>query len=108
MVQINAVLIFAFCLALVFFSLQNMEPATVHLLIGSYTVTYPLAVELIIAMGVGATLAWLFGIWNQFQRWFIARRELRQRDQKIAALEKDIQQYRQQPSLPSPAEETAS
>ncbi len=106
MVQINAALIFAFCLALVFFSLQNMEPATVHL-VGSYTVSYPLAVELIMAMGVGATLAWLFGIWNQFQRWFIARRELWRRDQKIATLEKDIEQYRQQPSLPSPVEETA-
>ncbi len=105
MVQINAALIFAFCLALVLFSLQNMEPATVHL-VGSYTVNYPLAVELILAMGVGATLAWLFGIWNQLQRWLIARRELRRRDQKIAALEKDIEQYRQQPSLPSPVEET--
>ncbi|APB35182.1 hypothetical protein GlitD10_2838 [Gloeomargarita lithophora Alchichica-D10] len=106
MVQINAALIFAFCLALVFFSLQNMESATVHL-VGSYTVSYPLAVELIMAMGVGATLAWLFGIWNQFQRWFIARRELWRRDQKIASLEKDIEQYRQQPSLPGPVEETA-
>ncbi|MCS6781965.1 MAG: LapA family protein [Gloeomargarita sp. SKYBB_i_bin120] len=106
MVQVNAVLIFAFCLALVLFSLQNMEPVTVHL-VGSYSVNYPLAVELILAMGVGAVLAWLFGVWNQLQRWLIARRELWRRDQKIASLERDIEQYRQQLSLPSSVEETA-
>lgn len=105
---INFLIIFLACLALVLFSLENTEPVMIKLVKG-VDIQAPLCIELIAAMGLGAILAWLFSVWSQFQRLLASRktsRELRERDNRIQALEKDLEQYKaeipEQPnSLPS-------
>lgn len=93
---INFLTIFALCLALVLFSIENTEPAVIHLVKG-IDVQAPLSIELILAMGLGAVLAWLFSLWNRFQRFLESRQALRQirdRDNRIQSLEKDLEQYK--------------
>ncbi|MBV9386131.1 MAG: LapA family protein [Chroococcidiopsidaceae cyanobacterium CP_BM_ER_R8_30] len=102
--QINFLMIFVFCLTLVLFSLENTEPATIQLV--KYHVQAPLSVELILAMGVGAVLAWMFSVWTGLQRRLATRGEIRQRDARIQELEQDIEQYKsevqaQQLTLPA-------
>ncbi len=94
--QINFLIIFVFCLALVSFSLENTETVSIQLIEGLH-VQAPLSLELIIAMGVGACLAWVFSTWMQFQRLLESRREskeIRQRDDRIQALEQDVERYK--------------
>ena len=105
--QINFLLIFVFCLALVLFSLENTEMATIQM-VPDVKVQAPLAVELILAMGVGAVLAWVFSMWMRLQRLLVSRQEIRQREARIQELERNIEQYKaeiqeQQLTLP-PAE----
>lgn len=103
---INFFAIFAICLALVLFSLQNTEPATIQLIEG-VKVQAPICVEIIIAMGVGAVLAWLFSLWTRLQRLLISREEIRQKrqqDRRIQELEQNVERYKaeieQQHQLP--------
>ncbi|HEY9876005.1 MAG TPA: LapA family protein [Candidatus Obscuribacterales bacterium] len=94
--QINFLIIFAVCLALVLFSLENTEPASIQIVQG-FQVQAPLCIELILAMGVGAVLAWFFSIWTRLQRMLASREELRQRrdkDQRIQELEQDVERYK--------------
>lgn len=96
--QINFLIIFVFCLALVSFSLENTQTASIQIIDG-LQVEAPLSVELIIAMGVGALLAWVFSTWMRFQRLLESRREskeIRQRDDRIQALEKDVERYKRE------------
>lgn len=89
-------MIFAVCLALVLFSLQNTEPATIQVVQG-VKVQAPICVEIIIAMGLGAVLAWLFSIWTRLQRLLISREEIRQKrqqDRRIQELEQDVERYK--------------
>lgn len=102
--QINFLMIFVFCLTLVLFSLENTEPATIQLV--KYQIQAPLSVELILAMGVGAVLAWMFSVWAWLQRRLAASGEIRRRDARIQELEQDIEQYKleiqaQQLTLPA-------
>ena len=101
--QINFLMIFIFCLALVLFSLENTEPTIIQLT-PSAQVQAPVSIELILAMGVGAVLAWLFSLWARLQRMLVARQEIRQRDVRIQELEQNIEQYKaeqeQQLTLP--------
>ena len=91
--QINFLMIFVFCLALVLFSLENTELATVQLVQG-VQVQAPLSIELILAMGLGAVLAWVFSIWTRLQRMLVSRQGIRQKDVRIQELEQDIEQYK--------------
>jgi uncharacterized integral membrane protein len=91
--QINFVIIFVICLALVLFGIENTEPATIHVIRGT-DIQAPLSVELILAMGIGAVFAWVFSVWNQVQRILESRKELRQRDLRIEELEQDVERYR--------------
>jgi uncharacterized integral membrane protein len=84
--QINFVIIFAFALALVLFALQNTSPATIQLA-SSIKLEAPLAVELILAMGLGATLAWLFSVWSGLQKTI----EMRSKNQQIQNLQTTVQ-----------------
>ncbi len=107
--QINFLMIFVFCLALVLFSLENTELATLQIVEG-VKVQAPVAVELILAMALGAVLAWLFSLWTRLQRLLVSRREIRQRDARIKELEQNMEKYKaeiqdQQLTLP-PASET--
>jgi len=107
--QINFLIIFVFCLALVLFSLENTELAKLQIVQG-VQVQAPIAVELILAMAVGAVLAWLFSLWTRLQRLLSVRGEIRQRDARIKELEQNMESYKaeiqeQQLTLP-PATET--
>ncbi len=90
--QINFLMIFVICLALVLFGIENTEPAVIHVVQG-VDIQAPLSIELILAMGLGAVLAWVFSVWTQVQRIFSDRKEIATRDERIQALEEDVQRY---------------
>jgi len=108
--QINFVLIFVIALALVLFSLQNTQPVPIHFF-RDIKVEAPLAVELILAMGIGAVFAWVFSIWTYLHRAvgsITTGRQIHQRDERIQSLEEDLERYKaeleeQQPLLPASA-----
>jgi uncharacterized integral membrane protein len=62
--QINFLMVFVMCLALVLFSLENTETVVIRI-IKDVQVQAPLAIELILAMGLGAVIAWLFSVWTR-------------------------------------------
>ncbi|MGB3293024.1 MAG: LapA family protein [Phormidesmis sp.] len=110
MKQVNFVVIFVICLALVLFGIENTTPSVIHIVRG-VDVEAPLSVELIIAAGVGATLAWVFSVWVQLQDVVKKNPEIKQQELKIQQLEEDVERYKveleQLPMLPQ-ADETAS
>lgn len=94
--QINFLIIFVIALALVLFSLENTEPVSIHI-VRDIEVQAPLAVELILAMGIGAVLAWVFSVWTQVQRVLDSRKdmvEVRRRDERIQELEQNLEEYK--------------
>lgn len=94
--QINFLIIFAMCLALVLFSLENTEPVVIKV-IDNVQIQAPLAIELIFAMGLGAILAWLFSIWTRLQQLLESRRAMRQlrsKEEHIEKLEQDVERYK--------------
>ncbi|MEM6352645.1 MAG: LapA family protein [Cyanobacteria bacterium P01_D01_bin.14] len=106
--QVNFVVIFVICLALVLFGIENTEPAAIHIVKG-VEIDAPLCVELIIALGIGATLAWIFSVWAQVQGYFNINPQVQQRELRIQQLEEDVERYRveleeQQPMLPASEE----
>ena len=106
--QVNFVLIFAIALALVLFSLENTQPVSIQFFEG-IQVQAPLAVELILAMGIGAVLAWFFSVWTYLHRALHNREEaqqIHQRDDRIQELEQNVARYKaeleeRQPLLPA-------
>ena len=106
---LNFFFIFLICLALVLFSIQNTEPTTIQIIKG-FQVKAPLSVELIIATGLGAILAWLFSLWSRMQRMLASRaeiRQVRQKEQKIQALEQDLERYKAEVEAQQPLLESA-
>ena len=106
--QINFLIIFAMALALVLFSLQNTQPAVIHI-VKDIQFQAPISIQLILAMGLGAILAWLFSIWTRLQQQvasFNAKRQIRSKEKQIQKLEQDIERYKseaeqlQLPALP--------
>ncbi len=95
MKQVNFVVLFIFCLALTVFSIENAQPGTINFIPG-VEVQAPMAVELLLAIGLGAVLAWLFSIWINWQRWFVFRGQVRQQNVKIQELEGKVEQYEQE------------
>jgi hypothetical protein len=94
--QVNFTLIFAFGLAMVFFTLENTAATTVHLLPG-LQYTLPLAALLLVFAGIGAVSAWFFAAWSgmlnnveQFSR----EGELEAQQVRIKDLESDLNRYR--------------
>ncbi len=92
--QINFVMIFVISLALVLFGIQNTEPARIRIVEGLVEIQAPLSIELILAMGIGAILAWVFSVWVQVQRLLLTQQEMRERDTRIEGLEQDIERYK--------------
>jgi uncharacterized integral membrane protein len=93
---INFLMIFAVCLALVLFSLENTEPAAIKIVEG-VQLQAPLAIELILAMGLGAILAWFFSVWTRLQHQLESRkaiRQMRSKDERIQELEQDVERYK--------------
>ncbi len=103
MKQVNFVVIFVICLALVLFGIENTTPSVIHVVKG-VDFEAPLSVELIVAAGIGATLAWVFSVWVQLQSMAQKKPEIEQREQKIQELEQDVERYKieleQLPMLP--------
>lgn len=94
--QINFLIIFAMCLALVLFSLENTEPVSIQI-VQNVRVQAPLAIALILAMGLGAVLAWLFSIWARLQQQLVswqALRQIRSKEERIQKLEQDVERYK--------------
>ena len=94
--QINFGLIFAFGLLMVFFTLENTEPTTVHILPG-VNQTLPLAGLLLLVAGIGAISAWFFAAWtgmlNNVEQ-FSKAREFEAQQVRIQELETDLNRYR--------------
>ncbi|MGK7877474.1 MAG: LapA family protein [Xenococcaceae cyanobacterium] len=93
---INFLLIFVVCLALALFSIQNPQFSTIQIVPG-VEVQAPLSIEIIVAMGIGAVLAWLFSIWTGLQRQLAyrrAHREIRDKDEQIQALKQDVEEWK--------------
>ncbi len=89
--QFNFIVIFAICLAVSFFAMQNASFVTVNVAPGM-SFEAPLVVELLLAGGLGAGLAWLFSAWSRAQFVFEFRQqasEIEDKDNRIAEL-KDL------------------
>lgn len=96
--QINFLLIFAVCLALVLFSLENTQPVVISIVPG-FEVQAPLAIELIITMGLGGVLAWLYSVWNRLlhQLAFAPKqREIEKQNEQIQNLKKEVEHYKRE------------
>ncbi|MBF2026732.1 MAG: LapA family protein [Oscillatoriales cyanobacterium C42_A2020_001] len=91
--QVNFVVIFVICLALVLFGIENTEPVPIHIIKG-VQVQAPLSIELILAMGIGAVFAWVFSVWTRVQRMVETGKEVRVRDTRIQELEEDVERYK--------------
>lgn len=91
--QINFVIIFVICLALVLFGIENTDPAVIRIAQG-IELQAPLSVELILAMGVGAVMAWVFSVWTQLQRAIDSRKDVRVKDVRIQELEENVERYK--------------
>lgn len=91
--QVNFVIIFVICLALVLFGIENTEPVAIRIVEG-VQVQAPLSVELLLATGIGAVFAWVFSVWTQVQRVLESGKEIQQRDGRIEELERDVQRYK--------------
>lgn len=84
--QLNFVVIFIVAFALVLFALQNTSPASIQIL-PQLKVEAPIAVELILAMGLGAVLAWIFSVWSGLQKSI----DMRNKNVQIQNLQETVQ-----------------
>jgi uncharacterized integral membrane protein len=91
--QVNFVIIFVICLALVLFGIENTEPAVIHV-VRNVQFQAPLSVELILSAGIGAVLAWVFSVWSQVQHSVEIGKEVTVREDRIHELEDDIERYK--------------
>lgn len=91
--QINFLVIFVICLALVLFGIENTEPSVIHIVPG-VDISAPLSVELLMAAGLGAVLAWIFSVWTGLQTRLRVQPEVKQRDSRIQELEEDVERYK--------------
>ena len=93
MKQVNFVVIFVICLALVLFGIENTELVPIRI-VKDIQFQAPLSIELILAMGIGAVLAWVFSVWTRLQRMVEVGKDIRVREDRIQALEKDVEHYK--------------
>lgn len=103
--QVNFSLIFVICLALVLFGIENTEIVAIKVIEG-IELKAPLSIELILSMGIGAVLAWVFSVWVQLQSGLESRQALQEKDEQIEVLQADLERYKaeieeQQRLLPS-------
>jgi uncharacterized integral membrane protein len=103
--QVNFSLIFVICLALVLFGIENTQLVGINIIQG-IELKAPLAIELILAMGIGAVLAWVFSVWTGLQSTLETRQVLGEREEEIEVLQADLERYKaeleeQQRLLPS-------
>ncbi len=93
--QLNFFIIFVFCLAIALFAQENVDIIAIQLVPG-VRVQIPLAIELLLTMGFGAGIAWLFAVWTNWQQQTTLKEQLEEiRDQRerIATLEAEVETY---------------
>ena len=106
--QLNFLLFFALCLGMALFSIENTQTVAINLIPGTQ-IEAPLSIELLIAVGTGAMLAWIFSLWDQLQRQlesWKAQRELKQQSRKIEELEQTLADLQSEPDSETDIEET--
>ncbi|MFN3362135.1 MAG: LapA family protein [Pseudanabaenaceae cyanobacterium] len=87
--QLTFLFFFIVVLILVFFGMQNTETAIIFLYKEKdIKLEAPIAIEMILAMGVGAILAWLFAVWTGLQE-SVA---LSDKEKQIKALQKKVEE----------------
>lgn len=91
--QVNFTLIFVICLAVVLFAIENTQLVSIKVVNG-VQITAPLSIELIITLGVGAVLAWVFSVWTTVQELFVTREALQAREVEIETLQTDLERYK--------------
>jgi uncharacterized integral membrane protein len=91
--QLNFVMIFVISLALVLFGIQNTQAVSIKVFEGA-AIEAPLCIELIIAMGIGAVLAWVFSVWIKVQRMLYVEPEMEERDAQIESLQEDVERFK--------------
>lgn len=91
--QVNFTLIFVICLAVVLFAIENTQMVSIKIVNG-VQLTAPLSIELIITLGIGAVLAWVFSVWTTLQDLMSTREALQARDLQIETLQTDIERYK--------------
>ena len=110
--QVNFTLIFVICLAVVLFAIENTQLVSIKVVKG-VQLTAPLSIELIITLGIGAVLAWVFSVWTTLQDLFVTRETLQAREAEIESLQTDIERYKaeleeQRLLLPSATEKSSA
>jgi uncharacterized integral membrane protein len=103
--QVNFSLIFVICLALVLFGIENTQIVSINVIQG-VELKAPLAIELILSMGIGAIMAWVFSVWSGLQSTLTTQQVLGEREEEIEVLQADLERYKaeleeQQRLLPS-------
>ena len=91
--QLNFVIIFILGLGLVLFAIQNSEPAIIQVL-PNLEIQAPVVVEFLLAVGLGAVLAWLFSVWTQLQQHLLSSQKIRQKNVEIQQLQCKIEEYK--------------
>ncbi|KAI9133788.1 lipopolysaccharide assembly protein LapA domain-containing protein [Acaryochloris sp. CCMEE 5410] len=91
--QVNFTLIFVICLAVVLFAIENTQLVSIKVVNG-VQLTAPLSIELIITLGIGAVLAWVFSVWTTVQELFVTREALQAREVEIESLQSDLERYK--------------
>ena len=97
--QLNFLFFFALCLGMALFSIENTQPAAINLIPGQQ-VEAPLSIELLVAVGTGALLAWIFSVLDQLQRQIESwktQKTLKQQSKKIEELEQTIADLQTKP-----------
>jgi len=110
--QVNFTLIFVICLAVVLFAIENTQLVSINVVKG-VQLTAPLSIELIVTLGIGAVLAWVFSVWTTLQDLFITREKLQAREAEIESLQTDVERYKaeleeQRLLLPSATEKASA
>lgn len=83
--QFNFIVIFVICLGVALFAMQNSSAVMVTVAPG-IQFQAPLVVQLLGALGLGATVAWFFSVWTKAQ--FVT--EVRQMHQELEGKEAKI------------------
>lgn len=90
--QVDFVILFGVLLAISLFAMQNATPVMVAFAPG-VKLELPLAVELLLAAGVGAGFAWMYGLWMKMQFVVESReqnREIREKEAFIEEMKKTV------------------
>jgi uncharacterized integral membrane protein len=85
MTHFNFVIIFIFCLVIALFTVENSQPATIQITPG-LQVEAAIAIELLLASGLGAFVIGLFSVWTHSN-------QVRQKNKQIQELESKTKQY---------------